>query len=420
MEIYRKTLKNGIEFASARTDAFKSAEYMLTFVLPYDREAAAAYLLVAELLSQPTEKYPTLRSLSIVKDELYALSVSSYSSKYNDSLVVRFRISATADSFAFDGEKILEGALALLHEILFHPKKEGGIFPAENFETKKKQIIDEINSLIEDKPAFAMARARALLCEGEISGMRPEEEDVKALDGQTVFNYYEKMLRDAPAFVAYAGEAEPEYVAELTEKYIDFPARKFITQSCSAHIAKSEVKRVTEHADMEQCIVTLGFSDVLDGTMRRKAAAFVFDEIFGAGSTSKLFVNVREKAGLCYFCSSAANGRKNVTYVQCGTEKGSEEKVIKAIYKELDAMKSGDFSETDMDTAKKSLISAYRASEGHLTGNLGLMNTILLYGEPADFQERLIAAVAAVTKEDVVAFANTVVPELEHILEGED
>ena len=63
--------------------------------------------------------------------------------------------------------------------------------------------------------------------------------------------------------------------------------------------------------------------------------------LFGGSPASKLFMNVREKEGLCYYCSSYPAARKNIIFVSCGLEQGFEDKATDAIFHEIDEMKNG-------------------------------------------------------------------------------
>jgi hypothetical protein len=48
-----------------------------------------------------------MQSFSVIKDELYALGLDAYVQRSGELLLVRLEINTIADSFAFDGERVL-------------------------------------------------------------------------------------------------------------------------------------------------------------------------------------------------------------------------------------------------------------------------------------------------------------------------
>ena len=170
---------------------------------------------------------------------------------------------------------------------------------------------------------------------------------------------------------------------------------------------------------MEQSVLILGFACKMPEGPRERAILSVYDEILGGSSSSKLFVNVREKEGLCYYCSSYPSGRKNVIFISCGLEPGNEDIAIKAIYRQIKAMKNGEFTESELSNAKNSIIRSIQSLGASLSGLNGYMlgQALLPDNVSLNENEKLIYSV---TKEDVVNFASSVMPELEYILTGED
>ena len=96
-----------------------------------------------------------------------------------------------------------------------------------------------------------------------------------------------------------------------------------------------------------------------------------------------------------------------------------EEKAKSAIYREIDAMKNGEFDETDLKNAKSSIIRSLKSVESNL-GSLNGYLFSLIFSEENVTQEETIKLVNEVTRDEVIAFARTVNPELVYILSAED
>ncbi len=419
MNIKISRLQEGVYLASCKTDKFKSAIMTVSFVVPLDSETASGYSLLTNLLSLCTGKYPTMQSFSIIKDELYALGLDAYVQRRGELLLVRLEINTIADSFAFDGEKVLFRATELLGDAIFNPHLENGIFPEKSVEYEKICLIEEIASLVENKHSYAMLRARQIMCEGEPFAVDAggEIEKVRQLNGKDLMPFYRNIIETAPIFITYAGEADFDYVEECVKAHLPFSSRNFDLPDSVIHPAKNEVTRVYESMEMEQSILVLGFTTEMADSAKKRAILSVYDEIFGGSPASKLFMNVREKEGLCYYCSSYPASRKNVLFVTCGIEHGIEDKAIQSIYREAEAMKIGDFSDSDIENAKNSIIRSLRSAENNLNSISGYLLGQIISKDSATIDES-IELVKNVTREEIIAFAQTVSPELVYILGG--
>lgn len=417
MNIYQKNIAEGVQLSAFKTDKFKSALMTVSFALPLEAETASGYSLLTNLLSLSTGDYPTMQSFSVIKDELYALGLDAYVQRRGELLLVTLEINTIADSFAFDGDRILFEATKLLGGAIFRPCLKDGVFPEENIESEKKCLIEEIASAIENKPSYAMRRAKQILCEGEpfAVDVGGEIDRVGELDGKELMKYYHNLLENAPVYIVYAGEADSGYLEECIKAHLPFKPRSGSLPLPTLHKPKGKILKVREKMKIEQTILNLGFSVEMPWGPRKRAVLSVYDEIFGGSPASKLFMNVREKEGLCYYCSSYPSGRKNVMFVSCGLEKGCEKKAIKAIYRETDAMKKGEFTDNELKNAKQSILRSMTNVSGSLGSLGGYMLGQALLEDGVSFEENL-ALVESVTREEVIAFANTVTPELEYIL----
>lgn len=412
--------QEGVYLAACKTDKFKSATMTVSFAVPLSAETASGYSLLTNLMSLSTGSYPTMQSFSIIKDELYALGLDAYVQRRGELLLVRLEVNTIADSFAFNGERVLFRAAELLGDVIFNPFLENGVFPKANVENEKVCLIEEIASLIENKPSYAMLRARQIMCEGEPFAVDAcgEIERVSALDGEQLVDYYRNVISNAPVFITYAGEADFEYVEECVRTHLPFAPRKNALPDSVLHTPKSETVRVCETMEMEQSVLILGFTTIMPDSAKKRAILTVFDEIFGGSPASKLFMNVREKEGLCYYCSSYPAGRKNVLFVSCGLEPGCEDKAINAIYREVAEMKSGNFTDEDLFNAKNSIIRSLRSAENSLNSISGYLLGQMISEDSATIEES-IELVTNVTREEVIALAQTLTPELEYILSAE-
>lgn len=87
----------------------------------------------------------------------------------------------------------------------------------------------------------------------------------------------------------------------------------------------------------------------------------IMNMIFGETPVSKLFMNVREKLSLCYYCASRIAYSKGALIVDSGVEKENIQKAEEEILRQLDEIKNGNFTDEEMQNALLSVDNALSA-----------------------------------------------------------
>ena len=70
-------------------------------------------------------------------------------------------------------------------------------------------------------------------------------------------------------------------------------------------------------------------------------------------------MNVREKMSLCYYCSSSYSLLSGGLYVSSGIESKNRERLTDAVRSQLDEIRKGNVSESELYAARKSLEYSY-------------------------------------------------------------
>ena len=140
--------------------------------------------------------------------------------------------------------------------------------------------------------------------------------------------------------------------------------------------------------------------------------------MLGGTPSSKLFLNVREKQSLCYYCSASYNSMKGIVLVQSGVEEENLGKAREAILEQLGAMQRGDFTDEEIAAAKMSILNSYRTISDSLGAQAGWYLTQTLTGRPQTLEEAA-AAIEAVTREELVRASNRIALDTVYSLTGE-
>ena len=351
MQISRKEIYDGIALTKIETDKFKFNRIFIDFVLPLERERAAQNALFADVLMRGTEKYPGLLPLQKKLSSLYGADVNTYVGTGGEAHVVTVYAKLMKDKYALGGEEITREGAELFCDVLTNPQKEGGVFCAEYVESEKEKLIDDIAAQINDKDAYALHRAIEIMCEGEAWGISElgKPEDVEKITPEALYERYEYILANAGVEVFARGEF-PCGMAEALVRDIFADVRRGEVKDYSTNVVRTagEVKKVCEHQELRQGKLVLGFRTGAGIYEEEYDVLRVFNCIFGSGTQSKLFMNVREKLSLCYHCSSRIYA-KGVMMVTSGIEPKNYDKARNEILYQLEEIKNGNISDEEMD-----------------------------------------------------------------------
>ena len=133
-------------------------------------------------------------------------------------------------------------------------------------------------------------------------------------------------------------------------------------------------------------------------------AVQVLNQIFGGGFSSRLFENLRTKAGLAYAVGggiSAPFDHLGLARLVMGTKTGTTAEAIDGMYKQIEEMRTVPATATELQRGKDAILNSFIFEFDSKEKVMRERMTYELYGYPADFLERYQKGVEKVTGEDV-------------------
>ena len=400
---------------------FKTAVLSIQFQRPLCREEAALNALLSSVLLRGTAKNPDMRAITARLDGLYGASISPLMRRIGDRQTIGLFLSCLEDRFALPGDRVLAPCLDMVQEILLEPKLAEGIFDPEFVESEKKNLIADIEAELNDKRAYAATRMIRAMCDGDsfALSLRGEKADVEAITAQSLFDHYQKVLKTSPVELLFVGSADAEEVArELMPLAQSIAAAPIALPPQTALNLTAAPLEFSETMDVNQGKLSMGFTTPITNQHPDFAAMQVFNALYGAGMTSKLFMNVREKLSLCYYAGSGYYGSKGIVTVSSGIETDNYAVAKAEILRQLSLTAAGEITEAELAAAKTGIISGLRSvpdSPGALENFYG---TAYIAGMGYDLPG-YIEAVSAVTAEDVARCARTLQLHTVFFLKGE-
>ncbi len=415
-----KHLSPGVVLRHCADDRFKTAVLSLQLQRPLCREEAALNALLGPVLLRGSARHPDMRSLTMELDGLYGANVSPLMRRIGDAQTIGLFISCLEDRFALPGDRVLEPVLALAREILLEPKLVEGRFDPEFVESEKKNLIADIESELNDKRAYAAAQMMRHLCQGDsfALSLRGTVEEVGAITPEQLYTHYQSILKTSPVEIFYVGSADLETVAELltplTEKLATTPMAPIPQTTLTV---RAEAGELFEEMDINQGKLSMGFTTPVTSQHPDFPAMQVFNALYGAGMTSKLFLNVREKLSLCYYAGSGYYGSKGIVTVSSGIDEDNYEMAKAEILRQLQHTADGDITEAELSAAKQAILSGLRAIPDAPGALENFHGTRSISGMPFDLPDYM-AAVDRVTAQDVARCAATVTLHTVYFLKG--
>lgn len=360
MKYSRKMLADGVGFSTVIDSKFKTNSLSVRFMTTLSDRCSADNVVAVGSLSTSSSAFTTLAKLTKRLSELYGASLNSSASKRGDIQILSLNSSWINNRYAIDSEDVTAQMLDLVCGCLFAPNAADGEFDAETYRITKNDLIDHIEAEINNKRGYAIERASQTAFTGEPAGCScyGTRETAGAVTARTAYCAYECLMKNSLIEIFYVAPEENDSVENRLcsefSKLSRTPERlKFTNKSP----LKPELVRASDEMDVNQSKEVMSFKF----TSEDRDAMKLFTLIYGATPVSKLFMNVREKLSLCYYCASRTLFPKGTMMVDIGVERENIDKAEKEILFQLDEMKNGNFTDEEMNSALLSIENALEA-----------------------------------------------------------
>lgn len=397
----------GVRLCAMQTNRFKTGCISFSMALPLAGDIAANAVL-PYILYRSCRKYPDFSFLNGALADLYGASLSAGLSKIGEAQILSVELTAIDDRFSLKGESISQSCAELLLDLIFDPDlDEDGCFREQAVQREKRLLIERTESELNDKRVFALRRCVEIMCEGEQYGLSKygSREEIETLTGERVLKAWQNMLSTAVIQIDIAGSGETTGIVDALQKQFATVKRNPVKIETVFVQTAKQSRKVEEKLPVKQGKLVLGFRAGMKNADDNAPALKVMTDIFGGGTYSKLFANVREKMSLCYYCSARLTRHKGLIFVQSGIESEQALPAVDAILEQLNAVKAGEFEEEDLKASKMSMADHLRSIDDSPEALISWYASQIL--EPQlKIPERESARINAVTKDEVTAAAN--------------
>lgn len=410
-----KQLKEGIQLHFIKTDKFKTNLIAVFITVPLDRKTVTTDAMIPAILRRGTKKLKTQEEIERHLEELYGARFDLGIEKIGDNHVLKFYLETVSDEFLPEKENVFQKGIETLLDIILNPIEENGSFMQEYVDSEKRNLKQLIESKIDNKASYAVEKTIEAMYLNQPYGLYKYgyAEDLEQMTGCEIYKRYKQILKQAKIDIFASGSFEENAVKAVIENNKQMEQLEgrtpnyIINNEQTAKKSKPEtIQEVEESLDVAQGKLILGL-DILKNEPNSRFAISLYNVILGESANSKLFQNVREKASLAYSAGSSYIRQKNNILIRTGIEIENKEKALEITKEQLEAMRKGDFTEEDIENAKKYMINGIKTiEEGQDTEITYYIGQELsgLHTSLAEYQKQI----EAVSKQDIMEVASKV------------
>jgi predicted Zn-dependent peptidase len=285
----------------------------------------------------------------------------------------------------------------------------GATIAPDDVEAERGVVLEEIHMHHDTPEDLVHSVFDASLFAGhplgrEVLGSR---ETIAAMARDAVHGYYRTHYVPENLVLTAAGNLEHDHVVAEVARALDSvaPAGGPTVRRDPPPLARTG-RVVLRSRPVEQCHVVLGGPGLRRADERRFAAS-VLNQALGGGMSSRLFQEVRERRGLAYttYSYQGMHLDSGTFAVYAGTSPEKLPTLLDVLREQLEDVRAAGLADDELDRAK-----------GHLAGSLVLnledtgsrmmrLGKSIVTGTPLLSLDEVIAAVEAVTHDDVRAVA---------------
>ena len=388
MNYNKKEIKQGINIHNIKTNKFKTNLYAVFLAVPLNRENVTKNALLPAVLRRGTSNINSQDLISKKLEEMYGASFDCGVEKTGDNQIIKFYLETINEAFLPEKEELDKKCLELLFDIILNPLVENNGFKPEYVESEKKKLKQIIEGKIDNKRAYSFERCIEEMFKNEPYGLYKYGyvEDLEKITPQNLYEHYKEFIKKCKIDIFVSGnldgneqkqqcndtetekslnqmQANPickiiesnKHIQELAPRNPEY----IVNKEKSEIIPKREENTIEEKMQVGQGNLVIGLSS--NGQMENeKYVMSVYNAILGGGANSKLFQNVREKNSLAYTAGSTFRRQKNTIFIRCGIEIENYQKALDTIKEQIEDMKNGNFTEENMENAKKLIVSSIK------------------------------------------------------------
>ena len=412
-------LVKGVNLHFLQSKKFKTNKIKVRFSSLLDENTVAARVLVACMMETANQKYPTSQLFREKLASLYGVELSTSVSKRGRVHYVDLNISFVRDDFLSKKNVLTDEVLDIIETIFFLPLVVEDHFDSDTFDVEKKNTISDLESEIEEPYYYAHGQLNQLFFEDETIGMsRLGKVDlVRQETAQSSLEQFHQMLQLDNIDFFFIGDFNEVAIVDRVNQF-EFKPRDNNLSVTYQQPFTNVVREKLEQKQNQQSILELGYHFSTQYGESLHIPLVVLNGMLGAFSHSRLFQIIREKEGLAYTISSHFDIFTGFMRVFAGIDKESRTKVMTLIMRQLNDLKRGKFTESELQLTKEMLVNTTLLAQDRQNTLIEREYLKTILGTKVLSLEEWLESIDKVSREEIIEVAKTINLQSVYFMEG--
>ncbi|HHY15365.1 MAG TPA: insulinase family protein [Firmicutes bacterium] len=415
MNFVQCNLGAGVRLHLCETDKFRSLTCKIFVQQDLEQRTASSTALIPLLLQRGSQQFPTTLQIARELEYLYAAELGADVLKLGERQILEFHFQMVDPSLLPDSDEHLERGLRTFWGIVTAPAGKNGRFEDTYFTQEKRTLRRELEGLINNKRAYALARFVELMCEDEPFGIHKYGDlaSLDKLENERVYGHYQDLFRSHPMDIFLVG-TNLDVIANLLAQ-LAAERHGPVVLNPPKRVSLQPPRYYEETAELQQAVLALGYRTNRSFLDDGYYALLVGNGILGGFPHSKLFINVREKASLAYYVGSSVEGTKGLLTISAGIDWDERDEAQTIIKQQVEQVQQGQISRQELEQTKAGLVNAMISMGDHPSGMIDRNLIGIIHGEMRSI-DHVVDAIRAVQLEDVVEVMGDLVFDTTYIL----
>ncbi|SFB82826.1 Predicted Zn-dependent peptidase [Alkalibacterium subtropicum] len=349
-------LQQGIVLHILPTSKFKTISIQLRFRAPLQADIITKRTLLANMLEVNSKYYPTQIDFRKKLSELYGATFFTDVARYGNYHVLSLNVDCV-DEKIIQKNGIFKEVMTFIHQAIFVPNVCHGKFHEATFAREVENLRDDYLSRYDDKAVYADDKLNALyfdlpehqmLSYGQIS-------DLNDTTSSETYETYLRMIKEDQIDIFIVGNVTEEEVILFMQSFDFSPRVPLRRDPFYLRDNSSKIREETERQEINQTILTMGFTTPVYYHGNYYYAGLVFNGLFGGMTHSKLFQTVREEENIAYAISSDIDAFRGLLSVEAGIDYKDIKKTQSLIIQKLQEIQEGHFTDDELFQTKELL-----------------------------------------------------------------
>ncbi len=381
---------------------FKSRVLTIRFLSDLNNVNPTERHIMINMLKAKNAKTKTRKAQSKHLESLYDSMLYTHASKLGTQHVLQITFLFIDDTYTIE-KNLLNEVLYFLKTTLYEP-----LFDQQSLDEEKQFLKDYFKAEYTNKTRYAQKQYIKHLYKDYPYKTHAlgDEQKIDQITLDDITKCYDEMMQESRIFISFLSNNDPKRIHPLISNTINLNSvNDSFTPLIKYNFKPLDTVKETLDVSQNRLFMTLK-SDVY---MKDKNyfTMLVFNAMLGEGSDSLLFKTIREDASLAYYVYSSYSPFTGLVTMTCGMHSDNVEQGKILMLDVVNRLKSGDFTEEDLELAKTHLLTNIKQGYDHPISLSLKALRYALFDIPFE-EETLIHELETVTKESVLKLASDI------------